>query len=113
MLVEATGITEIGARVAWNSIQNQKNIVMLNVETDVTVGLFLHRMAQKTNCVYTVSSGDEPGVCKMLYNFARTLGFEVVCLGKGKNNPIDYYANPESCRAEAESKSESQNAGCL
>ena len=104
VLVEATGITEIGAQVAWNSILNQKNIVMLNVETDVTVGVFLHRMAEKMDCVYTVASGDEPGVCKMLYDFSRTLGFEVVCLGKGKNNPLNYYATPDSCREEAESR---------
>jgi predicted homoserine dehydrogenase-like protein len=55
-------------------------------------------------CVYTAAMGDEPGVCKMLYDFAATLGFEVICLGKGKNNPIDHYATPDSCRAEAESK---------
>jgi predicted homoserine dehydrogenase-like protein len=104
VIVEATGVTEVGAQVAWNSILNQKHIVMLNVETDVTVGVFLHRLAQKVGCVYTVAMGDEPGVCKMLYNFSRTLGFEVVCLGKGKNNPIDYDATPESCREEADSK---------
>ena len=104
VLVEATGYTEIGAEVAWNSILNQKNIVMLNVETDVTVGVFLSRMAQKTGCVYTVASGDEPGVCKMLYDFSRTIGFEVVCLGKGKNNPLNHYATPDSRREEAESK---------
>jgi len=103
-LVEATGITEIGAQVAWNCILNQKNIIMLNVETDVTVGVFLNRMAQKTGCIYTVSTGDEPGVCKELYDFACSVGFEVVCLGKGKNNPVDHYATPESCREEAESK---------
>jgi predicted homoserine dehydrogenase-like protein len=40
----------------------------------------------------------------MLYNFASILGFDIVCVGKGKNNPIDYYATPESCRQEAESK---------
>jgi predicted homoserine dehydrogenase-like protein len=104
VLVEATGVTEVGAQVAWNSILSQKHIVMLNVETDVTVGFFLHQLAQKAGCVYTVAMGDEPGVCKMLYDFSRTLGFEVVCLGKGKNNPIDYDATPESCREEAESK---------
>jgi len=104
VLVEATGYTEIGAEVAWNCITNQKNIVMLNVETDVTVGVFLSRMARRTNCIYTVASGDEPGVCKMLYDFACTIGFEVVCLGKGKNNPLNHYATPDSCREEAESK---------
>ena len=103
-VVEATGITEIGSKVAWNCILNSKHVIMLNVETDVTVGVLLHRLAKEAGCVYTAASGDEPGVCKMLYNFASLLGFEIVCLGKGKNNPIDFDATPESCREEAESK---------
>ena len=103
-VVEATGVTEVGAQVAWHSIMHKKHVVMLNVETDVTVGLILSAMAEKIGCVYTASSGDEPGVCKQLFDFASGLGFEVVCLGKGKNNVIDYYATPDSCRAEAEGK---------
>ena len=103
-VVEATGLTEVGSKVAWNCILHSKHVIMLNVETDVTVGPLLYRLAKKSNCVYTAASGDEPGVCKMLYNFAGTLGFEIVCLGKGKNNPIDFEATPESCREEAESK---------
>ncbi len=103
-VVEATGLTEVGARVAWNCVLNSKHVIMLNVETDVTVGPLLHRLAQKAGCVYTAASGDEPGVCKMLYNFAGTMGFEVICLGKGKNNPIDLDATPDSCREEAERK---------
>ncbi len=103
-VVEATGSTEVGSRVAWNCILHSKHVIMLNVETDVTVGPLLHRLAQSAGCVYTAASGDEPGVCKTLYNFASTMGFEVVCLGKGKNNPIDFGATPESCREEAESK---------
>ena len=100
-VVEATGLTEVGSKVAWNCILNSKHVIMLNVETDVTVGPLLHRLAQKAGCVYTAASGDEPGVCKMLYNLAGTMGFEVVCLGKGKNNPIDLDATPESCREDA------------
>ncbi|HET6443567.1 MAG TPA: hypothetical protein VFI27_03220 [candidate division Zixibacteria bacterium] len=103
-VVEATGLTEVGARVAWNCILNGKHIIMLNVETDVTVGPLLNRLAQQAGCVYTAASGDEPGVAKMLYNLAGTMGFEVVCLGKGKNNVIDFNATPDSCREEAESK---------
>ncbi len=104
ILVEATGYTEIGAQVAWNCILNGKHIVMLNVETDVTVGVFLSRMAQKSGLIYTVAAGDEPAVCKMLYDFSTTMGFEVVALGKGKNNVIDYAASPETCAEEAASK---------
>ncbi|MGC9348163.1 MAG: NAD(P)H-dependent oxidoreductase [Anaerolineae bacterium] len=100
-VVEATGLTEVGAKVAWHCIENRKHVVMLNVETDVTVGPVLSRLARQAGCVYTVAAGDEPGVCKMLYDQARSLGFEVVCLGKGKNNPIDREATPDSCREEA------------
>jgi predicted homoserine dehydrogenase-like protein len=77
---------------------------MLNVETDVTVGYLLQKEAKKAGCIYTVAAGDEPAVCNMLYEFASNMGFEVVCLGKGKNNVIDYEATPDSCQEEALSK---------
>ena len=102
--VEVTGIPDTGARVACTSIDNHKPIIMMNVETDITVGAVLNHMARKTGCLYTVASGDEPGVCKMLYEQAVLMGFDVVCLGKGKNNPIDFDATPESCAEEAASK---------
>ncbi|NOZ27064.1 MAG: hypothetical protein GXP39_03295 [Chloroflexi bacterium] len=103
-VVEATGLAEVGAQVAWNGIMSRKTVVMLNVEADVTVGVLLNRLAEREGAVYTVAFGDEPGVCMMLYQQARSLGFEVVCLGKGKNNPIDFGATPDSCREEAERK---------
>lgn len=103
-VIEATGMTEIGAEVAWTGITHGRNIVMLNVETDVTVGVLLDRLARRSGSVYTVAAGDEPAVCKMLSDFSRTMGFEVVCLGKGKNNPINLEITPDMCRAEAEGK---------
>ena len=99
--VESTGVTDVGARVAFSSIERKKPIIMLNVETDVTVGAYLNHLARKNNALYTVASGDEPGVCKMLYEQAVLAGFEVVCIGKGKNNPMDFEATPDSCREEA------------
>lgn len=102
--VEATGIPDVGARMARSSIENRKPIVMLNVETDVTVGVYLDHLARKAGSIYTVASGDEPGVCKMLYEQARLMGFEVICLGKGKNNPINREMTPEACAKEAASK---------
>jgi predicted homoserine dehydrogenase-like protein len=103
-LVEVTGVPDIGARVAYESIMNRKPIIMLNVETDITIGVYLDRLARKMGSVYTVASGDEPGVCKMLYEQAILMGFEVVTLGKGKNNVINLEATPESCAEEAASK---------
>jgi len=103
-VVEATGFPTVGAEVALGCIMNKKHIIMLNVETDVVVGWILKRLADNAGVVYTVSDGDEPGVIKGLYNFASSLGFTVVTAGKGKNNPINYYATPDECRKEAEGK---------
>lgn len=102
--VEVTGVIDVGARVALASIERKKPVIMLNVETDVTIGYLLNRRARENNALYTVASGDEPGVCKMLWEQALLMGFEVVCIGKGKNNIIDYDATPESCYREALSK---------
>ncbi len=102
--VEATGMPDIGALVAWTSISNRKPVIMLNVETDVTVGLLLDDLARRNDTVYTVASGDEPGVLKMLWEQANLMGFEVVCLGKGKNNRINFEATEDSAREEALSK---------
>ncbi len=102
--VEATGVPDIGALVAWTSINNRKPVIMLNVETDITVGLLLNDLARRNDTVYTVASGDEPGVLKMLWEQANLMGFEVVCLGKGKNNRINFQATEDTAREEALSK---------
>ncbi len=103
-IVEVTGVPDVGARVAHDAIMNRKPVVMMNVETDITIGVYLDRLARKMGTVYTVASGDEPGVLKMLHEQAILMGFEVVALGKGKNNVIDLAATPEACVAEAASK---------
>jgi predicted homoserine dehydrogenase-like protein len=102
--VEATGATDIGARVAYDSIMRHKPIIMLNVETDITVGWYLNRLARTYGSLYTVASGDEPGVCKMLYEQALLMGFDVVTLGKGKNNTINHEATADLVQEEAVSK---------
>lgn len=102
--VEVTGVTDVGAKIALTSIEKRKPIIMLNVETDVTIGYLLNRKARENKALYTVASGDEPGVCKMLWEQALLMGFEVVCIGKGKNNVIDFDATPESCYDEAKIK---------
>lgn len=104
VVVEATGVPEIGAQVAFEAIQGGKHVVMLNVEADVTIGPILSQMARGAGVVYTGSAGDEPGAIMGLYDFARSLGFEVVAAGKGKNNPLDVSATPESVAEEAAEK---------
>lgn len=104
VVIDATGVPEVGAQLALESIYNGKHIVMLNVETDVTVGPILKKMADSAGVVYTVSAGDEPGAIKELYDFADGMGFEVVVAGKGKNNPLNLEANPDTVSEKAKAK---------
>ncbi|MFZ4450365.1 NAD(P)H-dependent oxidoreductase [Salibacterium aidingense] len=104
VVVDATGIPNVGASIAWEAILHQKHIVMLNVEADVTVGPILKKLADSAGVVYTGSAGDEPGAVMELYDFADALGFEVIALGKGKNNPLNVEANPSTAEQEAHEK---------
>ncbi len=101
VIVECTGIPEIGARVCEASINAGKHTVNMNVETDATVGYILAQKAKSKGVVYTLVAGDEPGSLKEIYDFADVLGFEIVMVGKGKNNPLDRTANPDNQAARA------------
>lgn len=104
VVVEATGVPDVGARVALESLLSGKGIATLNVESDVTVGKLMATVADKTGAVYSVCRGDEPVETKILVDYARDLSFDVVCAGKGKNNPLDVYATPESLADRARTK---------
>ena len=107
IIVDATGYTEVGAFVALSSIVGRKHVVTLNVETDITVGPILKKIAKDYGVVYTLSAGDEPAALKELYDFADGLGFEVICAGKGKNNPLNVESNPATLADYAASKGSS------
>ena len=83
VVVEATGIPEIGARHACAAIDHGKHIVMVTIETDVTVGAALKRRADKAGVVYTLVDGDQPGCIMNMVDWARTVGFEIVAAGRG------------------------------
>ena len=101
VVFEATGVPWVGAEVASSCIEAGKHILMLNVETDITIGLYLAQQAKEKGIVYSVANGDEPVACKELYDFSVDIGFEVVCIGKGKNNPLDQTATPDSLKDKA------------
>ena len=96
VVVDATGYIDIGAGVALTALLGGKDVVTLNVETDITVGPILKKIADSRNLVYTLAAGDEPAVLMELFDFADGLGFKIICAGKGKNNPLDRHANPAS-----------------
>ena len=102
-VVEGTGVPEVGAEVAFRCIQGGKNIIMLNVETDVVIGPILHRLAERAGVVYSVSSGDEPGLITELVDRWGGLGFEIVAVGKtpASLGKMDKYATPDSVAEDA------------
>jgi predicted homoserine dehydrogenase-like protein len=104
MVIDATGVPEIGAQIALRTLLAGKHVGLLNVETDITVGLLLARVAARSGAVYTLCRGDEPAEALKLVEFARDLAFDVVCAGKGKNNPMRPHDTPSDLEAEAARK---------
>ncbi len=96
MVVDVTPSAAVGAETAWACIQHGKDVALVNIEADVTVGRILKRLAAKAGVLYTVSGGDEPGCLMELWEYVGTLGFEPIAIGKGKNNPLDTSATPET-----------------
>ena len=94
VMLEATGVPDVGARAALRSSRSGQHLAMMNVETDITVGPILRWYAEQKGVLYALAAGDEPAACKELYDFADSLGFMIVAAGKGKNNPLDRHAKP-------------------
>ena len=104
IIVESTGIPEVGAQVCQKAIEAGKHVVNMNVEADATIGYYLGQKAKEAGVVYTLAAGDEPGSIKELYDFADALGFEILAVGKGKNNKLNRASNPDSVADKAKQK---------
>lgn len=104
VVVEATGVPEVGVRVGLAAALAKRDLISMNVEADVTIGRFLKREFELSGSVYTLAAGDEPSAAWELVDFARTIGLEVIAAGKGKNNPLRQDATPASVADEAARK---------
>ena len=67
-------------------------------------GPILLQRAQKEGVVYTGSAGDEPGAIVELAGFVMGNGFELLAVGKGKNNPLNLRITRADLEEEAEKK---------
>ncbi|MEE8355704.1 MAG: hypothetical protein V3R33_00205 [Anaerolineales bacterium] len=105
IVTDSTWSPAIGADVADACIENGKDVVLVNIEADVTVGRILKKKAADAGVLYSVSSGDEPGCLMELFDYVKSLGYEVITIGKGKNNPLNTAATPDMV-AESAAKSD-------
>jgi len=96
IVADVTPFPATGAETAYACIEYGKDVVMVNIEADVTVGRILKKLAREAGVLYTVSSGDEPGCLAEMYDFVTSLGFEPIVIGKGKNNPLNPAATPDT-----------------
>ena len=101
VIIEATGIPNVGAEFGVKSIQHGKHLVMMNVEADVTVGPVLKKLADDQGVIYSLGAGDEPSACMELIEFATAMGHKIIAAGKGKNNPLRFDATPKDYEEEA------------
>ncbi|MGB7256477.1 MAG: Gfo/Idh/MocA family oxidoreductase, partial [Pseudolabrys sp.] len=97
VIVEATGVPGAGIHHAQRAIGNGKHIVMVNVEADVVAGPLLARRAKAAGVVYSLAWGDQPALICEHVDWARAVGFTVVCAGKGtRYEPHYHQSNPDN-----------------
>lgn len=102
VVVEATGVPELGARHACLAIAAGKHVAMVTKEADAAVGPMLKYHADRADVVYTAVDGDQHGMLTGLVCWARTIGMDVLCGGKaldgelildGRNASIGHYSH--------------------
>src|SRR5260370_19114251 len=76
---------------------------MLSGEADGVGGPIVAERAGRAGVVYTLAAGDQPGAIFELAEWAQTLGFKVVCAGRGTVLfPDDHHATADTYREQAE-----------
>lgn len=93
IIIEATGSPAAGIRHALLCCKHHKHIIMVNVEADSLAGALLARRAQEAGIIYSMAAGDQPALIAELVDWARTIGLEVICAGKGTKYLPAYHAS--------------------
>ncbi|PIW25818.1 MAG: flagellar biosynthesis protein FlgA, partial [Rhodospirillales bacterium CG15_BIG_FIL_POST_REV_8_21_14_020_66_15] len=93
VVVEATGIPEVGIKHALAAFRRGRHVVMVNVEADVLAGPLLARKAAEMEVVYSMAYGDQPSLICQQVDWARTIGLEVVAAGKGTLYMPEFHAS--------------------
>ena len=95
--IEATGNPIVGTVHATKIIKNKKNIILVNVEADITCGKYLSDLAKENDVICSMAYGDQPSLIVEQIEWARLNGFSVVCAGKGtKYHPSFEYSTPDT-----------------
>jgi predicted homoserine dehydrogenase-like protein len=97
VVIEATGVPTAGLRHAMAALHRGRHVVMVTVEADVLAGPLLARKARAAGVVYSMAYGDQPALIAEQVDWARAIGLEVVCAGKGtKYLPAYHQSTPDT-----------------
>ena len=93
VVTDAAGLPATSAEIGLDVMEPEKDLVMKNVEPDVTIGAYLRREEDKLGVVYSPGAGDEPSACGEQIELISAMGHRIVCAGGAKNNRLnfDYY----------------------
>jgi predicted homoserine dehydrogenase-like protein len=91
VIIEATGVPDVGIRHALKAIEHGKHVVMVNVEADAVAGPLLARKAKAAGVVYSLAWGDQPALICEHVDWARACGFKVIAAGKGTRYEPSYH----------------------
>ncbi len=97
VLIDATGDPAVGIKHCLMAIEHGRHIVMVNVEADVVAGPLLAAKAEAAGLVYSLAWGDQPALICEHVDWARSIGFKVVCAGKGTRYlPRHHQSTPDT-----------------
>lgn len=96
ILVESTGIPEVGARHSEAAILAGKHVGIATKETESVVGPWLTRLAQQHGRIFTPLDGDQPALLIGLISWAQTLGFEIIAAGKSSEYDFIWHQEQQS-----------------
>lgn len=97
IVIDATGSPAAGIRHVLAACAHRKHVIMVNVEADALAGPLLARRAAEAGIIYSMASGDQPALIAELVDWARCIGLDVVCAGKGtKYLPVYHQSTPDT-----------------
>ena len=88
--------TGLATRIIYECLLRKKSVINLNAASEVTLGIIFKESAYKSGVIYSVGAGDEPAATLELVEYCERLGLDIISAGKGKNNPMSIFSNPDN-----------------
>ena len=89
-ICESTGNPEQSAKNILTAIHHGKHVAVITKDCDACIGPILRKKADEKGVVYTPVDGDQHGLLIQMYEWAKSLGLNVLCGGKATDGEFVY-----------------------